>query len=117
MYAKKEILIVGGHGTVGRRIAADLEPDYTGRIVVADRGLEKATQLATDVGHGVRARPVDVDDPTSIVDALDGVSVVVSCIDQREPQLLPAAITRRLDIYRRRLLRRSRMNNSRSYLG
>ena len=92
MYAKKDILIVGGYGTVGRRIAADLAPDYPGRIVVAGRSLERATQLAVELGYGVRARQANVDDPASIAVALEGVGVVVSCIDQREPHLLSAAI-------------------------
>ncbi|MBI1879938.1 MAG: saccharopine dehydrogenase NADP-binding domain-containing protein [Chloroflexi bacterium] len=100
MYAKKDILIVGGYGTVGRRIVADLAPDYPGRVVVAGRSLEKATQLATELGHGVRARRADVDDPASIAAALDGVGVVVSCIDQREPHLLRAAIEYGLAYYR-----------------
>ena len=93
---RKDILIVGGYGTVGRRIAADLAPDYPGRVVVAGRNLEKATRLGTDLGHRVRARRADVDDPASIAAALDGVHVVVSCIDQREPYLLQAAIDRGL---------------------
>lgn len=92
MYVKKDILIVGGYGIVGRRIAADLAQDYPDRIVVAGRSLEKATQLAAGLGHGVRARRADVDDPASIEAALEGVGVVVSCIDQREPHLLHAAI-------------------------
>ncbi len=92
MNAKKDILIVGGYGTVGRRIAADLAPDYPGRIVVAGRSLEKATQLAAELDHGVRARQADVDAPASIEAALEGVGVVVSCIDQSGPHLLSAAI-------------------------
>ena len=92
MVAKKDILIVGGYGTVGRRIAADLAPDYPSHIIVAGRSLKGATQLAAELGHGVRARQADVDDPTSIEAALEDVGVVVSCIDQREPHLLHAAI-------------------------
>ena len=92
MYAKRDILIVGGYGTVGRRSAADLAPDYPGRIVVAVRSLEKATQLAAELGQSVHARRADVDDPASIEAALDSVGVVVSCIDQREPHLLRTAI-------------------------
>jgi len=88
----KDILIVGGYGTVGRRIAADLAPDYPGRIVVAGRSLEKATQLAAELGYGVHARRANVDDPASVAAALEGVGVVVSCIDQREPHLLHAAV-------------------------
>jgi saccharopine dehydrogenase (NAD+, L-lysine forming) len=92
MIAKNDILIVGGYGTVGRRIAADLAPDAPGRIVVAGRSGERATAFAATLGYGARGRPIDVDDSVSIEAALDGVSLVVSCIDQREPHLLRAAI-------------------------
>ena len=92
MTERHDILIVGGYGIVGRRIARDLAPDYPGRIVVAGRSIERATQLALELGQGVRARRTDVDDAASVEDSLNGVSVVVSCIDQQEPHLLQAAI-------------------------
>ena len=92
MIEQKAILIVGGYGTVGQRLAADLAPDYPGRIVVAGRRVERATQLAAVLGHGVHGRQIDVHDPASVEAALDGVSLVVSCIDQAEPHLLQAAI-------------------------
>src|SRR5215217_9373717 len=91
-----DILITGGYGTAGRRIAADLAPDYPDHVVVAGRSAEKAAQLAAELGHGVRGRRIDVGDPTSIETALEGVGVVMSCIDQPEPHLLRAAITRGL---------------------
>ena len=91
-----DILITGGYGTVGRRVAADLAPDYPGRVVVAGRSTEKAAQLAIEVGHGVRGRRLDVGEPDSVEAALDGVGIVMSCIDQAEPHLLRAAIKRGL---------------------
>jgi saccharopine dehydrogenase (NAD+, L-lysine-forming) len=83
-----DILIVGGYGEVGRRMAADLEAVHPGRVIVAGRHPERA--------QGMRSRHVDVDDPASIEAALDGVSVVVACIRQREPNLLRAAVHRGL---------------------
>jgi saccharopine dehydrogenase-like NADP-dependent oxidoreductase len=91
-----DILVTGGYGTVGRRIVADLAPEYASRIVVAGRSAKKASQLATKLGRGMRGRQVDVGDPGSIEAALDGVGVVMSCIDQPEPHLLRAAIRRGL---------------------
>src|SRR5215217_3723382 len=87
-----DILITGGYGTVGRRVAADLAPDYPSRVVVAGRSAEKAAQLAVELGHGARGRRIDVGDPVSVEAALDGVGIVMSCIDQAEPHLLRAAI-------------------------
>lgn len=91
-----DIVVVGGYGTVGRWLAADLASDYPGRIIVAGRSLARAEQLAGELGHGVRGRRIDVDDSVSITVALDGVGVIASCIDQREPHLLHAAIARGL---------------------
>src|SRR5215217_9740736 len=91
-----DILITGGYGTVGRRVAADLAPDYPDRVVVAGRSAEKAAQLAAELGYRVRGRRVDVGDPGSVEAALGGVGVVMSCIDQPEPHLLRAAIGRGL---------------------
>jgi hypothetical protein len=31
------VLVAGGYGVVGRRIAADLAPDYPGWVIVAGR--------------------------------------------------------------------------------
>jgi saccharopine dehydrogenase (NAD+, L-lysine-forming) len=90
------ILITGGYGTVGRRVAADLAPDYPGRLVVAGRSAAKAGQLAAEIGYGVRGRRIDVGDRASVEAALDGVGVVMNCIDQPEPHLLRAAISRGL---------------------
>ena len=91
-----DILITGGYGTVGRRVATDLAPDYSGRVVVAGRSAEKAAQLAAELGHSIQGRRVDVGEPLSIEAALDGVGVVLSCIDQAEPHILRAAIRRGL---------------------
>ncbi len=91
-----DFLITGGYGTVGRRVAADLAPDYPGRLVVAGRSAEKAGQLAAEIGYGVRGRTIDVGDPASVEAALGGVGLVMNCIDQPEPHLLRAAIRRGL---------------------
>jgi hypothetical protein len=42
---------------VGRRVAADLAPDYPGRVVVAGRSAEKAAQLTVALGQGTRGPP------------------------------------------------------------
>jgi len=94
--SSQDILIVGGSGVVGRRIAAELAPAYGGRVVLAGRSLERAGMMAGLVGHGVRARVIDVDIPHAIDGALEGSAVVVNCIDQPHRLLLRAAIDRGL---------------------
>jgi saccharopine dehydrogenase-like NADP-dependent oxidoreductase len=71
-----DILITGGYGTVGRRVAADLAPGYPDRVVVAGRSTEKAAPLATELGHSVRGRRIGVGEPNSVEAALDGLGVV-----------------------------------------
>ena len=88
------ILIAGGYGVVGQRIAAALAPDYP--VIVAGRHLERAKATAAAIGHGVRSRLIDVTVEASIAAALEGVATVVSCIDQPRRSLLHAAIERGL---------------------
>jgi NAD(P)-dependent dehydrogenase (short-subunit alcohol dehydrogenase family) len=86
------ILIVGGYGVIGSRIAIDLAPDYSGRIVLGGRNLARANAYAADIGHGVRGCAIDLLDPQSIVAALNGVTTVVSCIDQPGRAVLLASM-------------------------
>jgi saccharopine dehydrogenase-like NADP-dependent oxidoreductase len=80
------ILIVGGYGEVGRRVAEDLEASYPGCVFVSGRNPARASHL--------RARRIDVDNPASIEPALAGIALVVACVRQREPHLLRAALRR-----------------------
>jgi saccharopine dehydrogenase (NAD+, L-lysine forming) len=89
-----DILIVGGYGVVGRRIAARLAPEFKDRVVIAGRDEQKAATLCRELGQGSRARRIDVDDPRSINSALNGVGTVVTCVVQRELHLLQTAIAR-----------------------
>ena len=84
---ERSILIVGGYGEVGLRLAAKLEACAAGRVVVAGRHPERARGPA---------RFVDVDDPGSIERALEGVDTVVACARQRDAGLLRAAVNRGL---------------------
>ena len=90
------IFIVGGYGVVGRRIAAQLAPDYPDRVMIGGRNLVRAQEVATTIGHGVRGRRIDIAEPSSIAAALEDVAVVISCIDQPGRTLLWAAVERGL---------------------
>lgn len=90
------ILIAGGYGVAGRRIATELAPDYPDRVVVTGRNRERARAAAAAIGHGARGRVLDVAEPSSIAAALGDVAPVVSCIDQPQRRLLQATIERGL---------------------
>jgi saccharopine dehydrogenase-like NADP-dependent oxidoreductase len=90
------ILVVGGYGVVGRRIASELGSLYPGRVIIAGRSFEQAERMASAIGHGVRPRTIDVSDASSVNDALVGASVAIGCIDQPGHLLLKSALARGL---------------------
>jgi hypothetical protein len=75
----EDLLIIGGYGEVGRRLAARLQATH--RVRVGGRN------------GGVR---VDVDDPGSVARALDGIGTVVVCVRQHDAHVLRAAVRRGL---------------------
>ena len=96
MIADNGILIVGGYGHVGRLIAADLAPRFPGRVVVAGRNGGRARAVADEIGHGVQGMKLDATDAAAVDEALEGMAVVICCIDQDEPHLLRTAVARGL---------------------
>lgn len=91
------VLIAGGYGEVGRRIAAQVARRYPDRVIVAGRSLERAREGVKALGGRARALAVDVNDAASIERALGGVSTVICCVEQAAPhRLLRAAATRGL---------------------
>jgi saccharopine dehydrogenase-like NADP-dependent oxidoreductase len=90
------ILIVGGYGVVGRRIAAELAADYPDQITIAGRNGAKAVKAAAAIGCGARGLQIDTSEASSIAAALEGVATVISCIDLANRALLWAAIERGL---------------------
>jgi saccharopine dehydrogenase-like NADP-dependent oxidoreductase len=81
---------------VGRRIATELAADYPGRVVIGGRNPARANEVARAIGHGARGCKIDIAVPPSIAAALEGVAVVISCIDQPDRTLLWAAVERGL---------------------
>lgn len=70
-----DILIVGGQGEVGGRVADLLEREATGRVIVGGRNPTHAQGPA---------RRIDVGDAASIDAALDGIAVVIACVRQNQ---------------------------------
>jgi saccharopine dehydrogenase (NAD+, L-lysine-forming) len=89
------VLIAGGYGEVGRRLAAHLARASPGRVVVAGRSLERARHAAQVLGNGASARAVDVNDAVSVERALDGVATVMCCVEQAAPYALLSAAAAR----------------------
>ncbi len=90
------ILIVGGYGVVGRRIAVELAADYPDQVTIAGRDGAKAAEAAAAIGYGARGRRIDTSLASSIATALEGMATVISCVDLPDRALLWAAIERGL---------------------
>ena len=88
------ILVVGGYGVIGRRVAAQLAARFPDRVLIAGRDEQRALALCRELGHGTRARRIDVEDAASVGLALDGVGTVMTCVAQRELHLLRTSTTR-----------------------
>ncbi len=89
-----KILIVGGYGSVGYRIAKLLAPDFRARITIAGRNLRKAEDLARTLGHDSQARMIDVNDSRSYTAALEDVGLVIMCLDRTDTAFARACVTR-----------------------
>ena len=52
MRSPPDILVVGGYGAVGRRIAAQLPPRFPGRVLIAGLDERRAEASCRERGHG-----------------------------------------------------------------
>lgn len=92
MPPRTDILILGGYGVVGRRIAARIASEFPDHVIIAGRDAAAAEAACREVGHGCRARHIDVDDRASVGTGLDGVGTVVSCVAQHHNHAMNAAL-------------------------
>ncbi|MGW7070890.1 saccharopine dehydrogenase family protein [Streptomyces sp. NPDC054855] len=86
------ILVLGGYGAVGRVTALDLAGRLPGRVIVAGRDRARAVELAAGSGGTLLPARVDLADPASLEQALEGVSLVVLSVEPRTPAAHPARI-------------------------
>jgi saccharopine dehydrogenase (NAD+, L-lysine forming) len=93
--ANPNILVAGGYGVVGRLVCRELARRGV-RVVVAGRKLDRATEVARNVGGLAVARELDLDRHETFRDALEEVTTIVDCIGDSERTLLELAIARGL---------------------
>lgn len=86
------ILIAGGYGAVGSKIAAHLSKSGQNQIIIAGRNLDKAQSTAKPLA--AEARRIDLTGPATWPDALAGVDLVIVCIDQTDTSFV-AEVTQR----------------------
>ena len=91
---RAHILVVGGYGVVGGRVARHLAAAFPERVLIAGRDQGRASRYAISLGHGVGCRHLDTDNPQSIDAALERVGTVVMCVAQRDYHVLRMAVAR-----------------------
>lgn len=89
---RDDILIVGGYGAVGRVIATQLGTAYPGRVIAAGRSLAKAEALAHESGGKIRPLQFDLTTVHENPEFLDGVAVVVMCLDVPDMRFVQACL-------------------------
>ncbi len=89
------ILVVGGYGKVGAKIAARLAGRYPGRVCIGGRDGARAVSAARTVGNGAIGRAVDLSS-SNASDALEGIVLVVVCIDQVNTRFASSCLARRI---------------------
>lgn len=94
MTATSGILIVGGYGHVGSRIADRLLKEGITPVRVAGRSLEKAR--ATAVRLGCEARHIDLDRAETWDDAIAGTDIALVCMDQKDTSFPAHALAKGL---------------------
>ncbi len=91
-----QILVVGGYGHVGARVSERLASRFPGRVLIGGRRGAAAETLADRIGYGARGVQMDIRDPESVADALDGVETVVVCLEDSTGLVLAEAVERGL---------------------
>lgn len=88
---RPRVLVVGGYGQVGARIAEALAPEST--VIVAGRDPRRAAEAAGRIGHAAEGRRVDLRDEDA-AEVVAGASLAVVCVDQEDTRFLRACIER-----------------------
>ena len=97
-----KLVIMGGCGAVGSTAMRSLaSTDHYDEYVVADRDIEAARKLSSELGpERVKAFELDADDPGNLREAMRGASVVLNCVGpfyKYGPPILEAAIAAGVD--------------------
>jgi saccharopine dehydrogenase-like NADP-dependent oxidoreductase len=89
-----DILIIGGYGAVGQVMAYALANKFPGRVIAAGRSYQKARALAQESAERIRPYQLDLAVAHENPEILDGVVVVVMCLDIPDVQFVQACLQR-----------------------
>jgi len=93
-----KILVVGGYGYVGRTISTILANQFPRRVIAAGRDIRKAEKLSQETSGKVLPLALDVFDPDANIEkVLEGVSLVIMCLDQTDTRIVERIIQNGVD--------------------
>jgi len=76
-----KVIVLGGCGAVGSNAVKTLvRTDTFSEVVIGDFNIEKAEQMANELGPKASARKFDAMDSQSCKDAIDGCDLVLNCV-------------------------------------
>jgi len=76
-----KIVVLGGAGHIGSRIVKELHDlDPTTEIIIADKDVTKANEVAKDVGGNIKTVYVDATVEDSLIDVIKGADSVINAI-------------------------------------
>jgi len=74
------IVVLGGCGDMGSAVVRELLAHSEATVTIADYRLQRAEEMAAELGERARAAFVDANDPASLLSALEGADAAVGCI-------------------------------------
>ena len=76
-----KVIVLGGCGAVGSNAVKTLvKTDAFSEVVIGDSNIERAEQLAAELGAKTTARKFDAMDGQSCKDAIDGCNLALNCV-------------------------------------
>ncbi|WP_028403139.1 saccharopine dehydrogenase family protein [Ectobacillus panaciterrae] len=93
----EKIIVVGGYGQVGQVICKELGELHPGKVFAAGRNFEKAEQFSLRTGRKVLPLTLDVHERPFPIDLLEGVSLVIMCLDQQDTEFIQQCVKQKVN--------------------
>lgn len=92
----RDVVVLGGYGSLGARVVRELTETTQARIAVAGRSIQHAESLAASFGERARGVYVDAGDARILRKVLLDAAAVIDCADGPEGGALDAALELRV---------------------
>ncbi|MEL6442167.1 MAG: saccharopine dehydrogenase NADP-binding domain-containing protein [Cyanobacteria bacterium J06621_8] len=94
---KTKVLIVGGYGSVGRKISLILASEFPGEVVAAGRNYDRAMTLAIECDNKIIPLELDINFIADTDSLLKNIALVIVCVEQKNTKFVRQCIQRGID--------------------